>query len=477
MSNQPDPLVVDLDGTLVRTDLFLESVMRFIRRSPLNLFRILLWLLQGRQLAKVRIAASVAIDASRLPYNQDLITLMQQRKAAGAELILATAAPERYGTAVAEHLDCFDCVIASDELINAKGPAKLHAIRAVLGERPFEYAGDDPADQPIWDAASAGIYVNVKRSIVADARRQNRPVIELRDRNGAAKNLVRQLRIHQWVKNLLVLLPLFAAHTYTEPGAVFSALLGFVCFSFCASGVYVVNDLFDLAEDRAHPSKRHRPLAAGELSIRSGVLITLSLMISAVGLAAVLLPSAFTVVLLTYLLTNYAYSVYLKRIWAVDAMVLAGMYTLRILAGAAALGLFPSFWLLSFSMFAFLGLAYLKRYVEIMRLHGEQSGRGYHHTDHETLFSLGISNMTVSVLVLALYIRDVDTTAFYGLPEALWGLCLIGVYWSNRVWFKARRVLIDDDPIVWALKDPVSIVLVLTAILLVIVARYGMPFA
>ncbi len=464
-------VVVDLDGTLVRTDLFLEALLRFFRRNPINVLRFLGWVGRGRHVAKDEIASVVDIEAASLPYEEQILTLLREEKARGSYLVLATAAPRAFADRVAAHLGFFDHVIASDRHTNVKGAAKLAAIREHLGGREFVYAGDDDADQVIWDSAEAGIFVNAPRHAMR-SERNGKSTTELSTRAPFPLSFVRQMRVHQWVKNLLILLPLMASRTDDLAADLEAALVALVCFCLCSSSVYFLNDLLDLHEDRRHPTKRNRPLAAGDLSVRTGVIGTAGLAAASFAIAAVGLPPLFLVVMLAYFVTSTAYSIYLKKIWAVDAITLAGLYTLRILGGTAAIAVAASFWLLSFSVFLFLGLAYLKRYVEFSTSPGTTYGRGYTASDSESMFSLGVANMTVAVLVVALYVNESATAAYYETPELLWLLCVVLMYWSNRIWFKARRGLVDDDPVVWALRDTVSRVLGVAIAVIILAARF-----
>jgi 4-hydroxybenzoate polyprenyltransferase len=285
---------------------------------------------------------------------------------------------------------------------------------------------------------------------------------------------LRALRWHQWLKNLLVLLPAAAAHRLTEPFVLTRALGAFAAFCLCASSVYLVNDVLDVRFDRQHPRKRERPFASGALRTRDGLLVAGLLLIPAVGLA--LTASVYCAAWLSlYYLLTLGYSARLKREAVLDVVVLAGLYTLRILAGGAAVGIEPSFWLLSFSMFMFLNLAIVKRFAElgVSEEQGESAayGRGYLQSDSAVLLGLGPAAGFVAVLVLALYINSPEAVVLYRHPRLLWLLCPLILYWVMRVWFITTRGAMRDDPVVFAATDGVSLVVGASAIVVVLLAR------
>jgi len=468
-------IIVDLDGTLVRTDLFLEASLRLIKQNPLNVFRLAFWLRKGRAHVKDRVAQRVDISAEFLPYNEQLLDYLRDRKRQGHRLILATASNISHAEAVARHLAIFDCVIASDATNNMKGVRKLAAIRELLGDDSFAYAGNSAADRPLWDAAEATIMVEATRRDVEKARAEHKVEIIIASDPGTTRNLIRAMRPLQWAKNLLILVPVLTSHLYHSPGVYVTASLAFVCFSLCASGVYLLNDLLDLDADRQHETKRKRPLAAGDISIPMGIIAGIALPVAAFAIAWSMLPLTFLAVLGLYYIITLAYSFYLKAVSIADVMTLAVLYTLRVVAGAAALDIMLSSWLMAFSMFTFVSLAYLKRYVETAapRLDAiHVPGRGYSRNDSETLFSLGIANMTASVVVLALYINSDEISVLYNRSEILWLLCFLMLYWGNHIWISARRGIVSEDPIIFALKDKVSRAVGVGFLVVVLTARY-----
>ncbi len=454
------PLCVDLDGTLVRTDLLLESFLLLIKRNPLYLLLVPLWLLRGKAALKAQIAARVDLNPASLPYNREFLAWLKSQRAAGRSLWLCTAANQHLAHSVASHLGLFDGVLASDATTNLAGSAKAARLVQRFGERAFDYCGNERRDLAIWRLARGAVIVQGNPQLQQEAAALTELVQAFPSRTRALPAMIRALRPHQWAKNALIVVPLLAAHRVSDPGSILAALLAFVAFSLCASSVYLINDLLDLEADRAHARKCKRPFAAGDLPLLTGLLLAPCLLIAAVSIAA-FLPEKFWLVLGTYYALTCAYSFALKGLVLVDALALAGLYTLRIIAGSAAVAVPLSFWLLLFSVFLFLSLAFVKRFAELDSLRRQQRlravGRGYHVEDLPLLQSLGTAAGYLSVLVLALYINSPDIEALYSRPKLIWTLCVLMLYWISRVWMKAQRGLMHDDPVVFALKDLQSI--------------------
>jgi 4-hydroxybenzoate polyprenyltransferase len=422
----------------------------------------------------MQVAAHQALAPERLPFREDVLAYLRGEKARGRELVLATAAPRPYADAVAGHLGLFDAVLATTADRNLKGAAKRDAIVDHAAGRAFAYVGDSAADAPIWEAAETAVFVSAPRALVAAARREGKCELVISERGSAARAFMKQMRPHQWAKNLLVLVPLFTAHLYFEPAALGAAVLAFLLFSLCASGVYFLNDLLDLEADREHRSKRHRPLASGQLSIGAGMAGAVLLPTAAVVAGLALLPPAFTAILVFYYLLTTLYSFYLKRISTADVMVLALLYTVRIAAGASAIAVTLSPWLLAFSVFFFVNLAYLKRYIEIAEAGDAEAirGRGYTGTDAEAVFTLGTGAATTSALVFALFLSGDEVKQTYAYPEFLWLVPFLLLYWTHRLWIGGRRRKIHDDPIVFAIKDRVSLAVAGMILVLMVLAHH-----
>jgi 4-hydroxybenzoate polyprenyltransferase/phosphoserine phosphatase len=470
-------LCVDCDGTLIATDLLHESVVKLIKARPWVLLVLPLWLLGGRQSLKQRVAEQVEIDASTLPYRADVLALVQQARAEGRTTVLATASHERYAKAVAAHVGVFDEVLATNAGRNLKGEAKRQALVERFGEKGFDYAGDSHSDGEVWRSARQAIVVSDRSSVQRAALQATTVGHTITPQRGNWKTLIKGLRLHQWLKNLLVFVPLVAAHRLTDIAALGQSLLAFLAFGLCASAVYLLNDLMDVESDRAHLRKRYRPIASGLMPIAHAAVMAPTLLIAAFALGLALLPAAFSGVLVFYFGCTLGYSMLLKRQIVVDVLLLASLYTVRVVAGAAATSIVPSFWLLAFSMFIFLSLAMVKRFSE-MRLVLEQqkdraAGRGYVVGDMPVLMSLGTSSGLVSVLVFALYINNTTQTGGFDQPMWLWLVCPLLLYWVSRIWIKAQRGEVDDDPVVFAAKDVQSLVVLGMSVLLFALAKVG----
>jgi 4-hydroxybenzoate polyprenyltransferase/phosphoserine phosphatase len=461
------PLYVDLDGTLMRSDLLLESFLELLKRNLLYLFLVPLWLLRGKAALKQEIASRVSVRVDLLPWNTEFVDYLREQKALGRRLVLISASDQRLVDAVARHLGLFDAAIGSDGKYNCSGSQKQQIIAAEAPQ--YVYAGDRDVDLDVWRHAAAAIPVNVSPALRARVAAMLPIEAEFTRTPGGLKGCVRSLRLHQWLKNTLVLLPLVLAHELTNTGLFLQALLAFLSFGLCASSVYVLNDLLDLPSDRQHYSKRLRPLASGEIPLLTGLLISPALLVMSFALANQL-PQAFIIILGVYYLCTGFYSFVLKRIMLVDVIMLAALYTLRIIAGAAAVSVVPSFWLLAFSMFLFFSLAVVKRYTELDYLQkagiDQSEGRGYYAQDLNMMAMFGSTSALLSVMVFALYINNDDTREQYATPELLWLLCPLLLYLVTRIWLLAARGQIAEDPIVFAIKDRVSQALILSAGLL-----------
>jgi 4-hydroxybenzoate polyprenyltransferase len=456
------PLVVDLDGTLTRTDLLVESASQFLIQNPLAFFKPLLWLMRGKTVLKTELAQRVRLDASALPYNSDVIDWLRAEKQSGRRLVLATASHRVLAEQVAQHLHLFDEVLATEGDTNLKSTAKAQALVDRYGEAGFDYVGNDWPDMQVWAKADTAHVVDAPASLLNRAHTQGK-VGQVFNSSMPSKPMamLKAMRLHQWVKNLLVFVPLMAAHQYADAARDALALMAFVVFSLTASSVYLLNDLVDVQDDRHHVRKRQRPFASGALSLVLGWGAWPLLLLLAIALSAAFMPVLFSVSLGVYFVLTVAYSFHLKQMAVVDVLTLAALYTLRIIAGAAAIDVVVSFWLLLFSMFIFLSLALIKRYSElkVARSGGKAvalRGRGYELDDLELVSSLGGSSGFIAVLVLALYIQDDQAANQYSNPEFIWLICPVMLFWISRAWFIAHRGRMHDDPIVFALKDKVS---------------------
>lgn len=456
-------LAVDLDGSLIKTDLLWESTTRYLAGNPLRALLLPSMLGAGRAQLKSRLAQSTQLDVTTLPYHEDVLAWLRAEKTKGRHIVLATASDAQLATAISDHLEIFDEVIASDGNTNLRGEAKRKALVSRFGERGFDYVGDTTIDLDVWKSARSAIIVEPSAGLAEKAAKITtvERVFETPKRSPLAL-WAKALRVHQWLKNLLVFVPLAAAHRFGNLDSLLSALLAFFAFGLCASSVYLLNDLIDSQDDRQHRSKRKRPFASGDLSILHGWMAVPIPLLIALAITLTCLSKHFAITLMCYYALTLAYTFKLKRVLLLDVVTLAGLYTLRIIAGAFAIGVPLSFWLLSFSMFIFMSIALIKRYTELLdaRQRGVTTmlGRGYRPDDLEMVASLGAAAGYLAVLVLALYIQDPVSLVLYHSPQWIWGACPILLYWVSRSWMLAHRGQMHDDPMVFAFKDRVSLV-------------------
>lgn len=479
MTERPDviPLVVDLDGTLVATDTLWESAVLAVRNVPLACPGLALSLFSGKAGFKAALAGRVLPDASTLPYRATVLEYIRAARSRGRSVYLVTAADQRIADRVAEHLEVFDEAIGTTDGRNLRSARKAELLVERFGDKGFEYVGDSAADLGVWPKAGKGALVAAKPSVEAAAKAILPDVEVLVPRaSGRLKAIFKALRPHQWSKNALLFLPALLAHQYGDPDVMLRVLIAFVCFSLCASSVYVVNDLLDLEQDRVHRTKKKRPFASGALSIPTGLALGAGTFGIGVIAALLFLPLSFVLVLLGYVAITTAYSVFLKRKIIVDVVTLASLFTYRVIAGGVAGGIELSFWLLAFSMFFFTGLAFAKRYSELRVLRNANRettpGRGYQVQDLEIIASTGPACGLLAVLVFALYIHSDAVTSIYPEPRVLWLICPVLLYWVTRIWFLAAREQLDDDPVVFALKDRMSYVAGIIAAASVAAAKF-----
>jgi 4-hydroxybenzoate polyprenyltransferase len=468
------PLCVDLDGTLVRSDTLWESLLLLLRRHPGRAVCLPVWLARGRAFLKERIADAVRIDVASLPYNARLVEHLRSERAAGRRLVLVTASHARPARDVADHLGLFETVIATEGGRNLKGRDKRLELVRRFGERGFDYAGNSAADLEVWPAAREAIAVDAPRRVLRRLGDRADRVIATA-RRPLPRLLLSAIRVRQWVKNVLVFMPVVLAHRFLDPEPVLATALGFISFSLGTSAVYVLNDLLDVEADRHHPDKRRRPFASGELPLPAG-LVLIPILAGASLATATLLPPGFLLVLGFYFAMTTLYSFFLKEVALLDVLLLAALFTTRIMAGSTASGTPVSEWLLAFSMFVFLSLAAVKRYAELLRLRAgaptenKLKRRGYFADDHELILQMGVSSGFMGVLVLALYITSDTVTELYSRPALLWLACPLLLFWVGRVWLLAHRGEVEDDPLMFALKDWATWVVILAGTVVLLAA-------
>ncbi len=465
------PLVVDLDGTLVRSNLFIESVFALVGKSPTLLFYGMFTLLsRGKAKFKEFVAAHISIEPSKLPYNEAVLQYIRTEREKGRSVMLVSENDQTLVGAVADHLQLFDGWLASDGVTNLKKREKASRLVKEFTNGGFDFVGHSEADLPVWKVCSKRIAVGASQNLRKTLIAIDSSTLFLSTRESYLKIWPRAMRIHQYAKNGLVFVPLLTAHKF-EITAIINAVFAATSFSLCASSVYVFNDLVDLTADRRHPTKCQRPFAAGLLPAELGVIAIPLLLVSGLTLA-VAVSWPLLAVLLAYVVLSTTYTVTLKRKMFVDAIVLAMLYAIRVIGGAISINAAISEWLLAFSIFIFVALALIKRYVELaMRVDADlpdPGNRNYLKSDLSIVGTLAAASGFNAVTIFALYISSDAVHQVYTRPQLLWLICPILMYWIARMLLLAHRRLIVDDPVAFALgyRNSLAAVILVLAIVL-----------
>lgn len=467
------PLCVDLDGTLVKSDTLHDSLLALVRTHPLRALRLPLEVLRGKAAFKAFVTNNIDLDVAHLPYNRTLLEYLQEEAANGRAIYLATGADTRLAQRVADHLGIFAGVLGSDGRTNLTGNNKLDRLRAEFDSDDFDYIGNAAPDLSLLEHSTEPMVANPTPALLRKLKTHGiQPVRSFEERGSKLRSIVRALRVHQWAKNALLYVPLLLSHQLQTPRLI-AAVLAFACFSASASATYILNDLLDIEADRRHARKQRRPFASGDLSaVQGGAIAALLLLVGLAG--ATMLPAAFYGWLLLYLAITIAYSSYFKRVALVDVLVLSGLYTLRLLAGSAATGTPVSQWLAGFSVFLFLSLAFVKRFAELesLRMRGLQprNGRAYLVADLPQLRSFGTASAYAAVVIFAIYISGTDVTALYTHPSRLWMVVPFMLLWLSRVWLLASRGELNEDPVIFAMTDRMSLLIGLAVAIIVFAA-------
>ena len=451
------PLCVDLDGTFLKTDLLLEAALRLLKSQPWLLFNLVFWAIAGKATLKAQVAKRVDIAKLPLPVNEELLAYLE-KESAEREVILVTGSNQRFADAIVVRYPLFSRAHGSDDKTNLTGKDKCDFLVDLYGHDGFDYVGNDTPDRIVWEQARQSYYAGFD----TDQSKFQSVTFEkvFLNRNAGIKGVLKMIRVHQWTKNLLVLVPLFLDQQLGHFAPLLLAVMGFLSFSLLASATYIINDLLDLPADRGNSTKQHRPLASGAIGIGQGLLVCAVLFLVA-GIIALFLPPSFAVLLVAYLVLTLLYSFVLKSAVIIDVIAIAVLHTIRIIGGTLVIGAEHSFWLLAFSLFIFTSFALAKRVSELTNLKMENrleaGGRGYNVSDLPLLTSAGIGAGYVSVLVIALYINSDKVLENYSRPEILWLLCPGFLYWIGRLWLMTSRGQMHEDPIVYVLKDKVSL--------------------
>lgn len=478
MNTSSRVLVIDLDETLLRTDTLHEALLQLLASQPMELLRLVAERPRTKADFKAKVADHSTLSSRDLPVNQSVHRLISESRQNGRKVVLVSASDHRQVAQVAAELGLFDAAYGTGSPeakgYNLGGKNKADFLIERYGEGQFDYIGDSATDLPVWQAAHVAYAVAPSGKLRAKAQRANVELIEVDAYRSRWRFYVKALRPHQWTKNVLVFLPILASQQFEMIGL---AVLAFVLFSVTASSVYIFNDLVDLSADRAHQRKSERPFAAGHVPVSHGVILGLGCLAAAFALSIFVMPPTFIYALALYFAVTVAYSLSLKRKLIVDVVVLAGLYTMRIIAGGAATGIVPSPWLLAFSVFLFYALASVKRQAELIDRAGQTEeqalGRGYMASDVSIMQMISISSGQAAVLVFALYLYSPAVAELYTTPQILWLICPVLLYWLARIAILTHRGFMEDDPIVFAAKDRISLITAVTVILIVFAAEWN----
>lgn len=459
--NQTDdrdfPLCVDLDGTLIAGDTLLDSTFIAIKKKPIIVFFLPFWIIKGKLFFKEQIHKIAEPDYSTLVFRDNLIEFIENEKNKGRKIVLATASSQKIANKIADELGIFDLVFGSCDGINLKSLNKREKLIEQFGEKGFDYIGDSLADLEVFKSARKAYLVEPSKKVFSKTQKLGNLEKVFGKKENIFPLILREIRVYQWIKNILIFLPILLAHILPLGEYAFKLILAFLGFSFVASSVYVLNDLLDISSDRLHPTKKNRPFASGQLNAKVGLWLFPLLFILGITPSLVFLPIEFNLILLFYFVLTTLYSFYLKRIYVIDILVLSLLYTLRLIAGAVVVDVYVSPWLIAFSMFIFISLACVKRYTELYSINvlNKQSisGRGYISDDINLVKTIGVSSGMISILVFVLYVNSKEVMSLYSNPYLLYIAAFLFLYWILRIWFVAVRGQMTDDPIVFTLKD------------------------
>jgi len=468
------PLCVDLDGTLIKTDSIMEATILAIKSNPFLIFLLPFWIIKGKNYFKYHILEIAKPDAELLPYNEDVINIIKAAKSEGRKTVLTTASLESVAIDVNDYLGLFDELIFSSENHNNRSKNKTNTLNDKFGKSNYDYIGNSNADLEVFASSRKAFLVTNSKRLISKAQKLNSNLDIIHTDTHFFKNLIKEMRLYQWIKNVLIFLPILLAHEFTDITAITNSIIAFFCFSFTASFIYIINDLLDLESDRNHKKKCRRPFASGKLNPVPAFSISFVLMLASLLVAIFYLPNDFDLILLFYLLLTTLYSVYLKKIVIADIITLAVLYSTRIIAGGEISKLPLSKWFIAFSLFMFFSLAIIKRYTELKNLIKQNKtkikGRGYETDDMKLLLTLGTSSGYISVLIFLLYIFSPAVSMLYNNPLYLIPVSILLLAWITNMWFKAFRGEMNEDPIVYTVKDSFSYVLIVLIILFIILA-------
>lgn len=458
ISDNDIPLVVDLDGTLINTDLLYEGIAALVKKNFLNVILVLLWFLKGKVYLKNKISQIAEVHLDLLPYNNQLLGFLRKESANGRPIVLATASPVCYAIEITKIYPIFEQAYGTEK-VNLKGKNKLHLLTDLFGEKKFDYIGNSNSDLIIFASSRYSYLVNATSSLEKATKKISNLQSNWKYRHRTLGNFLKAIRPYQWVKNFLVFVPIITAHKFNSLHLIIQSFCAFIAFSIVASSGYIINDLADLNSDRSHPRKQYRPFASGRLSILSGAILSLVLFGGGM-IIATQINYVFVIILFSYFTVSISYSLYFKKMVLYDVFILALLYSIRVFAGGEVISVQLSFWLIAFSTLIFLSLAFVKRYSELMKVDSKAGlisrGREYFFEDLHLLQVMGIVSGFSSVIVFSLYINSPEVAFLYSQPKTLWAISLLFLFWISRIWLVTIRGKMTDDPIIFAIKDKTS---------------------
>lgn len=467
------PLVVDLDGTLINTDLLHEAIILLVKKNPLYIFMLPLWLAKGKAYFKNRLFRLVQLDYQSLPYNQELLRFLKAESAKGRKIILATASPQFCAEEVAKVHPIFSNVYGTGDGINLKAGRKLQLLIKQFGKAAFDYIGNTKADLVIFQSSRFSYLVNPSKAVEKKARQVSELKKTWNSAGTSIKDFIKAIRVYQWIKNILLFVPLITSHTANDLSLIKICFYAFCAFSLTASAGYLINDILDINSDRKHLRKKNRPVASGKLSVIKAFSVAILFLIAGFTIAANI-NLLFLSCLFLYFCISLMYSLFIKKRVLYDVFTLTVLYSIRVFAGAVVIDVVLSFWLIAFSTFIFLSLAFVKRYAELAQMQHEvglqKQGRGYIAEDLNLLQVMGVSSGFLAVVVFSLYINSPEVTKLYSNPKILWAISFLFLFWVSRIWLFTTRGKMTDDPIVFAIKDITSYWVFLFAAILIWVA-------
>ena len=473
MSIDQPPLIIDLDNSLITSDTLIDSISKCLSANIFNIFKLFLWILQGRSVLKYNLSKNFIINAKEIYYRSEILALIENSKKKGKKIFLCSGANENQVKIIYEDLGLFDDFYGSSLENNLTGKKKKKFLEEKFGFKKFEYLGDSAVDIPVWESCKKAYLINVSNAVKHKLIKNNIEYKEIKKRSSFFDQLkvyIKAIRIYQWVKNLLIFLPIFLSQEFSEINFL-QALIAFACFSFISSFVYVFNDFLDIKNDRNHPTKKTRPIASGEINIFNLFSLALTITLISFLLAYLFLGNIFCYILLLYIMLNLFYSTLIKSIYFLDVLTLSSFYTLRLISGGIINDISLSPWLISFSIFFFLFLALIKRIGEIKNFVKDNKvmyGISYDEKVLDINKYIIYFSSFISLLLLIMYFFSEKALTLYNNVHVLILICPLIIIWKVRLYRAAMQNNMHDDPIVYIVKDKLSWLLLAFTSLIII---------